>query len=299
MIYALYGDDTYRSRKKLRSIIEEYRAKAGSDFNMHRFDAEDDDLSDMKAVIGGSSLFAAKKLSIIEYAFCERIAALLHSSAAQLAASKEQVIIMWDGALDSSKKKCMKMWEKFFTKAQEFNALSAGTRQRWITQEANERGIVLNDTNMKQLTQSVGDSWTLIQLLEKIAAGDNTGMHISLAGSTQNIFSLGDTFFSKSPQAIHILHELLERGEDEFGLFSYLANRSRTLVAMKVCEQEHKQIPSWLNIHPFVAKKTLQLIRNLSLDQCNTFILRFFEEDARIKIGLARPSESLMDMLVG
>lgn len=297
MIYTLYGDDTYRSRKKLRSIIEQYRIKAGSDFNMHRFDAQDDDLLNLKAIVGGNSLFPTKKLSIIEYAFCERMA-VLHPSGAQLAASKEQVIIMWDGALDSNKKKYLKIWEPFFIKAQEFNTLSAGNRQRWIMQEASERGIMLNDTDIKQLIQCTGDSWTLIQLLEKIATGVEMDAQTSLTGGAQNIFSLGDAFFSRNPQAIYILHELLGRGEDEFGLFSYLANRSRALVVVKVCEQEHKQIPSWLGIHPFVAKKTSHLVHNLSLAQCRAFAWRFFEEDARIKIGLARPSESLMSMLL-
>ena len=297
MIYALYGSDTYRSRKKMNQIIAAFRAKAGSDFNMHRFDAEDDDISDMKAIVGGSSLFAAKKLSVIEYAFCESVAAVLFPSAVRLAASQDQVVILWDKALDTGKKKYFKEWEKFFTKSQEFNELSAGSRQRWIAQEADERGIVLRPTDMDHLMQQKGDSWTTIQLLEKCAVGGDIHSIFPTARE-HNVFSLGDAFFSKNREALRILHELRERGEDEFGLFSYLANRSRLMVAVKACDQEQKQIPSWLGMHPFVAKKTSQLSRALSLHQCRSLLLRFFEEDSRIKIGLAMPADSLIDMIL-
>ena len=63
MIYLLYGEDTFRSRKKLAEIIEQYRAKMGSDLNVRRVDAEEEDLA---VVLGGvleaGSLFVQKKL---------------------------------------------------------------------------------------------------------------------------------------------------------------------------------------------------------------------------------------------
>ena len=43
MIYSLYGPDTYRSRQKLKQIIEEFQKKSGGHLSLEKFDAEKDD----------------------------------------------------------------------------------------------------------------------------------------------------------------------------------------------------------------------------------------------------------------
>ncbi|MEK7082910.1 MAG: hypothetical protein AAB972_01960, partial [Patescibacteria group bacterium] len=296
MIYALYGSDTYRSRKKLNEIIEAYRQKAGADIDFHRFNAQEHDCANLKGIMATSSLFAQKKLVVVEYAFGDRMESML-THAKQWQDAKDQHLILCHETLDASAKKYLKLWTPLLTQSQEFGEMKGSTREAWICQEATLRGVILSPTDAHRITAITSDSWSAVQEIEKIAVNPLGASSGEIFMKTSTIFDLGDVFFTDKKKALGILYELLKYGEDEFGLFSYLANRSRTLVAVKQCMEQKQQIPSWLGIHPFVAKKTALLVRALTAAQCATFMIRFFEEDHRIKTGLSQPKDSLVRML--
>ena len=294
MIYALYGSDTYRSRKKLNEIIEAYRRKAGVDIDFHRFDAGEQDCAHVKGTMETSSLFTRKKLVVVECAFSGGMDPML-VYAKQWRDAKDQHLILCHGALDANAKKYMKSWQPFLTQSQEFEEMKGVAKETWICQEAARRGVSFSPIDARRIAAMTSDSWSAVQEIEKNAVGGSTDNADNVAALT--VFDLGDAFFIDKKRALHILHRLLKRGEDDFGLFSYLINRSRALVAIKQCIEQKKQVPTWLGIHPFVAKKTAALVSSLTLAQCATFMIRFFEEDSRIKIGLSQPKDSLVRML--
>ena len=296
MIYALYGSDTYRSRKKLNEIIEAYRQKAGADIDFHRFNAQEHDCANLKGIMATSSLFAQKKLVVVEYAFGDRMESML-THAKQWQDAKDQHLILCHETLDASAKKYLKLWTPLLTQSQEFGEMKGSTREAWICQEATLRGVILSPTDAHRITAITSDSWSAVQEIEKIAVGGQINSNANSIVKAASVFDLGDSFFTDKKQALHILHQLLERGEDDFGLFSYLTNRSRALVAIKQCTEQKKQIPTWLGIHPFVAKKTAALVYKLTLAQCAAFMINFFEEDSRIKVGLSQPKDSLVRIL--
>ena len=299
MIYALYGGDTYRSRKKMNQIIAAFREKTGVGFNLHRFDAasaDDRDMGELKAMMNLQSLFTLKKLVVVENAFTEEMAAMV-PAAKQWKDAKDQHLVLFHEALDAQAKKKLRTWEPLLTQSQEFGELKGSQKEQWIRREAAERGASLLPSQLRALADHAMDSWAVAQEIEKIAVGGD-GEKIKTASAMPTVFDLGDAFFTDKKRAIGILHRLLQNGEDEFGLFSYLVNRSRALIAIKQCAQERRQVPSWLGIHPFVAKKTESLARLLTPAQCAAFLKRFFEEDFRIKVGLSQPRESLMGMLM-
>ncbi len=67
MIYLLYGSDIVKSRQKLNEIIDEYHDKAGSDLNLYRIDAEEENEGKLREVLETGSLFSAKKLVVVKY----------------------------------------------------------------------------------------------------------------------------------------------------------------------------------------------------------------------------------------
>ncbi|MDP3779250.1 MAG: hypothetical protein Q8R30_04380 [bacterium] len=296
MIYAIYGSDTYRCRKKLNQIIEAYRAKAGAYIDLHYFDAKTDDLAGLKSMMDVQSLFTPKKLVVVKNAFNEAMTETFDHAKGWKEA-KDQHLVLVHEALDAASKKQLKVWDKALTQSQEFELFEGAKKEAWIRSEAIERGVSLIPDQIRSLAISASDSWEAVQEIEKIAVGGEVDLAV-YSGPGPTVFDLGDAFFTDKKRAIGILHRLLEKGEDEFGLFSYLVNRSRVLVAVKQCVDQRKPIPSWLGIHPFVAKKTESLARGLSLAQCGSFMSRFFEEDARIKIGLSQPKESMIQMLM-
>ncbi|GEM_PF-3325908 len=297
MIYAIYGSDTYRGWKKLNQIIEAYRAKAGAYIDLHWFDAKVDNLEELKAMMDVQSLFTPKKLVVVRNALSEEMTHIFDHAKGWKDA-KDQHLVLVHEALDAASKKQLKVWEKVLTQSQEFEQFEGAKKEAWIRSEAMERGVSLMPDQVRSLAASVSDSWAAVQGIEKIAVGGETEQAASF-GPSASVFDLGDAFFTDKKRALGILHRLLEKGEDEFGLFSYLVNRSRVLVVVKQCAEQHKAVPSWLGIHPFVAKKTESLARGLSLAQCGAFMSRFFEEDGRIKIGLSQPKESMIRILTG
>ena len=296
MIYAIYGSDTYRCRKKLNEIIDAYRRKSGVHIDLHRFDASYDDVAKLKSIMNMQSLFMPKKLVVVENALSEASMQMI-DYAKSWKDTKDQHLVLIHEALDAVSKKHLKAWEKFLTQSQEFGELEGAKKEAWIKSEAAERGVALAPDDAKKLAIVTADSWSLVQEIEKIAVAGRREQE-GYSGPMPTVFDLGDAFFTDKKAALGILHRLLENGQDEFGLFSYLVNRSRVLVAIKQCLEQKKSVPSWLGIHPFVIKKTENLTRALTLAQCGTFLPRFFEEDSRIKIGLSQPKDSLMQMLI-
>lgn len=112
-----------------------------------------------------------------------------------------------------------------------------------------------------------------------------------------NIFRLGDTFFSSQREALRDLLHLLHRGHDDFNLFSYLANHARTLLIVKDYTDKGKPVLSSLGLHPYVIKKAAMLVRLLPIHHLHNALVRFFEEDYRIKTGALKPKDSLLRSL--
>ena len=296
MIYFLHGPDTYRSRKKLNEIIGEYRKKAGSHLNMYRLDAERDDLRTLKNLCEIQSLFSSKKLIVIENALSAgKDLEFLADVFSRVRESQDMVVLLWDGELNTAVKKGLSHIEKIASKIQEFKILQGEDLREWIRFEAHERNVALSPSELLWLASFGGDVWKITNELEKLLL---TGK--SSAGAQEKeltIFNLGDSFFISKKDALHTFHRLIDSGQDEFGIFSYLANHLRTLYTIKFYSERNRPIPSSQKIHPFVVKKASALVRSLSLKRLARLMTNFFEEDVKIKIGLSRPKDSLVRIL--
>lgn len=112
------------------------------------------------------------------------------------------------------------------------------------------------------------------------------------------IFSLGDTFFISPREGLRRLTELLYHGHEEQNIFSYLVNHGRTLLTVKHYAEHKKTVPESHGIHPFVVKKAMSLTRFLPPGRMERALKLFFEEDRKIKTGLSRPKDSLLNILL-
>jgi DNA polymerase III delta subunit len=117
-------------------------------------------------------------------------------------------------------------------------------------------------------------------------------------GQNINIFKLGDAFFTDKKEALRNLTGLLDSGHDEMNIFSYLVNHARTLATIKFYNDRQKPIPANHKIHPYVIKKASAMTRAFPPDYLPEFLQRFFEEDRKIKTGLSKPAESLLNILM-
>ncbi len=299
MICLLYGADTFRSRRKLREIIDECRARAGAALETYRFDGAEDDFARLGTIAGGVSLFSgAKKLVVIERPF---------ASARHFAAVRDflrwggadALVVLWDGALADDAKKMLAEIEALADKKQVFDILRGDKLARWIKKEAAARGFDFSSGDLARLAVMDGeDMWTVSSEMEKIALGSGASesRHHEMA-IKDIIFRLGDTFFTEPRAAVWCLLSLLSRGEEEMRIFSYLAGSARTALIVKSYLDAGRPAALSHKLHPFVIKKTTAAVRTISVSSLVHRLALFLDGDIKIKTGLARPADALIRML--
>lgn len=297
MIFIFHGKDTYHSRVRLNEHVRKYRGKSGSALGMQRIDCEKDGVENLKRFSEAQSLFSEKKLIVAEN--------FLHDSAAfesvmpallRIAEVPDPVIFLWERGIG---KDVQKKFSKLFAKAdvQTFDEATGHAKQKFIEQEAKNRGITLAAQEREQLFLC-RDAWGIVNTLDVLALGREGGGAGAMRPPLQ-IFALGDTFHSVHPAAaLSTLFELIRQGEDEFGMFGYISGYTRTLLLVKAFAELREPVPAALGIHPFVLKKTAILARNLPLGEIIRTHANFFEEDARIKTGITTPRDALTAMLL-
>src|SRR3989338_8679757 len=206
MLFILYGPDIYRSRQKLKEIVEEYRQKAGVGFNLEKLDAEESDLTSLKNMVQGGSLFSAKKLVIIEGAFSGENNFDRVLEAAQKASGLKSIfLILWDRALIAQNLKRLDEVKVLADKVQEFKTLTGSNLQIWLDQEVKKHGLKLDAVQRVFFASLGGDLWRISNELDKLSllvSSVDAGQKVS---QESNIFSLGDTFFISPPATLKLL----------------------------------------------------------------------------------------------
>lgn len=298
MILVLYGEDTYRSRQKLKEIIEAYRKKAGPCFNLEKLDAEENDFSGLKSLVQGVSLFSPKKLVIVESAFSsEKNFDYLLEAVQGLGEIKSTFLVLWDRNLSAESLGRLEQIRSLVDGVQEFRSLTGRMLQGWVEEEAQKRGLKLYPAQFAHLASFGSNLWGLSNELDKMALTEIADFQ-KQDTRQYNIFQLGDTFFVSPQTALSTLLNLLHQGHDDFSLFSYLANHSRTLLTVKIYLDRGVAVSSHHKLHPYVIKKASVLARGLSQEKLQSLPGKFFEEDFRIKVGLSQPRESLLRMVL-
>lgn len=296
MISLLFGEDTFRSRKKLREIIAEEERKERTHSTVERFDAEEDDLTPLATLGRASSLFGEKRVIVVEHAISHPAGFTFVRSFAPMWQKNSDLLLLWDGTLEGEAGERINEIRPLLASVFEFPPLALTALRRWIQEEAKERGIALSPAEMEEFLARGGNLWAAANELEKRA------LHAPPWGRSQGagvrtVFELGDTFFSAPRAALRILLELLDQGENEIGLFSFLANHARLLLLVKSAPAGGIRPPKAGKLHPYRLRKAAATARTLSEEQLRGFLERFFEEEHRIKIGASKPKDSLLRML--
>lgn len=309
MIYFIYGADSYRSREKLREIIEGYRQKYGNFLNFSRIDAEDKNSTDLKIAGKSQSLFSPKQMLIVENVFSsddKTFEYILKTSEAFRAS--DDILVLWDGS-ELPPEKFLKKLTKISNKNQEFKKLDSAGLNLWLVKECEKRkinphtfsqegvGIKLADYKSSLLNSCGEDLWCLKNELDKIEVGGFTAPN---PRREEIIFNLSDNFLKNKKEAIHSLVNLLKSGEDEFGLFSFIAGHFRNLLkvgsAMKA-KKPLEAITADLKLHPYIIKKAAVEAVRRDESFFRKIFYRIFKEDLACKTGESTPAVSLVKLL--
>ncbi len=329
MIYFFYGSDPYRISRKIKEILEKYKAKHKSGLSFSRFNFnEEENFGKFKDFISAYSMFAEKKLAIIENLF-EAPAALKEKFLAFigqgdiLKTEERFIVVAQEMKLNEDRRKKDKyvlkddLTKDIFKKLsgkpadrEEFDPLTGAKLEDWIKKETQRLDGKIEPLAVKKLAAFVGpDLWQMKNELDKLSnfrAGKTiTENDVDILVKSRiegDVFKAIDALASRQKAAaFKFLHQNLAHGDSEVALLGMLVYQFRNLLLVK--SQIEQGVPFYglekkLGLHSFVLRKTFEQSKNFSLPALKKIYGRLAEIDFDIKNGQVEPQVAL-DLIVG
>ncbi len=310
MIIFLYGEDTFRSKQKLRALKEKFQKDVDKDgSSVVVLDGEFTSIEKINEAVASSSLFARKRMVIIERIFSNKSKTLLKQLEEYFkskAEDNDNIIIVWDdvsGAKLSRNKLFNYLIEQKFS--QNFKLLSDMQVSNWVNNELAPKKVVINPQALNVLISMFGnDLWTLnneinvlVNYKQGLSKDSDAKVEIivedvnSLEGAKtdENIFALTDAISQKNKAlALQLFERELDAGAADVYLVHMIIRQFRILLQVRQGMdngQNAGQIASQLKLHPFVVNKSFQQVRNFDLETLKSIFHSLVEIDQGIKTG--------------
>jgi DNA polymerase-3 subunit delta len=312
MLIFLYGEDSFRSKRKLQEIIEEYKKVHKNGLNLTIIDCQSADFEDFKREIETVSMFKEKKLIILKNAFSAvEFEKSLLDCKNNLLKDKENIIVFFEDGKADSRKSFFKFLEKN-SKSQEFKSLSALQLLAFAKKEFEKYGVKIQNEALGQLVIFCGsDLWRLFNEIKKLAAfkvkdkiREVNLKDVELMVNSEietDIFKTIDAIARKNKkQALGLLYSHLEDGDSVPYLLSMINFQFRNLLLIKDLLEKRTQyhlIAQKSGIHPFVVRKSYELCEKFTLPEIKKIYQKIFEADINIKTGKIEPQTAL-DLLI-
>jgi len=313
MLIFLYGQDTFRSREKLKQLTDRFLAEVdpgGS--GLVRLDGETAGLERINEAVAAPSLFSSKRLIVVERLFSNQsktvnkdVLAYLQKSKIADDADKDNIVVFWD-EISGENKKANKLFQ-FLAKqsfAQEFKPLSGTAVTDRVKQEAKAEGVDIRQQAAAALASLCGnDLWRIKNELARLAAYCKAGnereerpmIELSHVQSQvrgvfdENIFALTDAISQRNKGlALELLEKELEAGLSDSYLLYMIERQFRILLQVRQGLDQglsSRQLISQLKLHPFVVQKCLLQVRNFSLPVLSRLFQKTVSMDRSIKTG--------------
>jgi len=310
MIIFLYGEDSYRSKKKLEEIIAHYKETHKSGLNLIEIDTKDgkNNFEDFYSNLRVNSMFAEKKLIILIDVFQDKnFQENFLKEIKNLQGIKDIVIVFEKEAVDE-RSKFFKTLKKE-AKSQEFNLLAGGPLLAWIDKEFENKKAKIDPMAKNMFLNSIGNNlWLAENEIKKLAdfkAGKlikKEDIELMMRPKIENdIFKTIDALAQKNKrQALIFLHKHIDNGDNVLYLLSMIAYQFRSLLIIKELIEkgnDYASIAKKSGLHPFVVKKNYYLCSQFSFDQLKKIYQKIFLIDLNIKTGKVDP-ETALDLLV-
>ncbi len=307
MHFLLYGEDTFRSRRKLAALRKEFlRKRDASGLNCVTLKAADVDCSEISSALFSSPFLAEKKMVIVE--------GFLRASAAdqkQIAEDLEKkpastVVIFFEEGAAGLEKSALFSLLKSQPYSEEFARLAGRDALAFVREECTAEGVTIELKAAELVVLFTGgDSWQLraevakaAAYAKKAAAGSITVEMIRLLATASSqeepIFAYLDACTQgRVREASMMLERLIDAGTPEPQIISMLVKQFRTLVAVRdlvdLGERDKFVIAKKLGIHHFPASKAMGVCRRLSMETLRQLYDDLINLDRRWKTGFAKP----------
>ncbi|OGI29601.1 MAG: DNA polymerase III subunit delta [Candidatus Moranbacteria bacterium RIFOXYA12_FULL_44_15] len=308
MIIFLYGDDSFRTHRKVIEIKQKYLQSDKSGSGLSSFDASEEKniLQKIREVFGMSNLFSSKRLLIVKNLISqaseeEQKSALefLKKDIKKFEEDKDAVAVFWEKEMPKKNNALYKFLEKT-GKKQNLEKLAGARLEAWILKRMKELdpvSSILKAALEKLVAYAGNETMALdaeIQKLVNYSNGDTISEKdvetLVRVGVDANIFATVDALGENNKkEALKLLHNHLEKGDDPFYLFSMFIYQFRNL--LKIADFKERgmsndyEISHVSKLHPFVVKKSLAQLRNFSFEKLKKIYATLLDIDVRVKTG--------------
>ena len=307
MILFLYGQDSFRSRKKLKEIIEQYQKVRPGGLSLF---CTEDNFSSFKSQIENQSVFVEKKLVVIENVLANRD---LSQKFLEYLKEKEKLlrddILIFFEAKEFNSNNSLFTFLKKTAQTQEFKLLALPALRLWIRQEVKEQGTEIEDLAIDQLiTFFNNDLWSLSNEIKKLAslkAGRKIEVSdIGLLAKPKietNIFKTIDAVAAgDNKKALKLINQHLEGGDSPIYLLTMVSYQFRNLLLIKDLLEKKNSLDVILKLtklNPFVARKACFLSQKFTFKGLKVIYSQILDTDFKIKTGKISPRQGLELMI--
>jgi DNA polymerase-3 subunit delta len=335
MIFFLYGPDDFRAKEKIRELKRKFLREVDfSGSSLVELAGADLDLSALHGEVAANSLFARRRLVLIENLFLNKDQEFLASLAAYLteqAGAQDNILIFYEPALvvikgqaqlavNDKVKPLTKAQLKLFAflqatpYAQYFHSLNNQETADWLKAKAAGLGFSLDYKALQLLTVKLGnDLWSLNNEINKLISyqlatePDNKIITAATVAALvpnqveENVFALTDALSNKNKSlALQLLEDQLRQGINEVYLLTMLTRQIKILLAVRASLDngvDAKTIGRVMKLHPYVLQKSLNQARNFNLAGLKTIFSALLKLDYNFKSGKL-PAPLMMTLLL-
>jgi len=308
MIIFLYGSDTYRSRRKLNEIIEEYKRIHKSGLNLKYFNGENLNFQDFINEIKSVSMFSEKKLVILtNTAKNEKFKGCFLAELKKFISSEDAILFYEEGKIPqgNSLTKIFKKAEK----SQEFQPLGGQKLKSWAKKELSGYKTDISPEALEKLVEFAGnDLWQLSNEIKKLVnykrnkkiESADVGLLVRSNEGNDIFKTINSLALKDKKKALELIHKHLEKGDSPLYLLTMIAFQFRNLLIVKNLSQRYQSpyaISKITHSHPFLVKKCYALAKKFTIPELKKIYQKIFEVDLSIKSGKLEP-ETALDLLI-
>ncbi|PKL72592.1 DNA polymerase III subunit delta [Candidatus Kuenenbacteria bacterium HGW-Kuenenbacteria-1] len=299
MFIFLYGEDSFRSKEKLKELIKKFQKEIDfSNSNILIFEGEKIDINKLEQAILTDGFLAKKRMIIIKNLFSqcqndkflEKILNILNQE-------NENILIFWEKEkIDIKNNIKKKIFEKLkkekFT--WEFSILIGIKLKDWVKKRIENQGAKIENQALENLIIMVSsDLWRMSNEINKLCTyklGEviyKEDVDLLVAKKiNENIFNLVDALGNKNKiLALKLINDQLKTNNSVYYLLAMIIRQFRILLQIKDLSLKNESA-NWrtqLKLHPFVIQKASIQANKYSFDQLKNIYQQLLEIDIQLK----------------
>lgn len=319
MIIFLYGEDTFRSRRQMKKMIEKFKLERDPQgLNVTVLDCNQENSNLILEQILAIPFLAEKRMVILENLLSATKKNDLQEKILEYIEAKtlpeENIYIFWEGEgkpkTNVSKDLLSRLTKEKY--AQQFEIYKGAKLSAWANQEITERGGKISRYALEYLVENTnGDTWEINSIIDQLTAY-SPDKEIELKDVElfldekidDNIFNLVDALIAGQTKKVYqMIQEQYRIGEDAQFILAMILRQIKILLELRDLYDREDTMSSEilakeLGLHPFVVKKSLPFIKKYNQEKLKDIYQKLLEVDIKTKTGLGDQS-MLLNILVG